>query len=230
MYYTRYAARAAAILAGLALLGMASITAAEETTAPAQAMIIEINKGGNILLRGTVSSVGSSTLAVKSWGGTWNIIIGGSTTIMPHESAINNLSDVKTGDFIGVQGIINSSAPWTVDAKLIRDWTSRKVLHEETKTNMQAIRSTEKTGRENGIGRIFEGKASTVKATSFTLTTAGGSIYTVNVSSATKLVDKAFHILSALTLMQAGDHIRIFGTASSTVITPQVVRDTSVPH
>jgi len=236
MHYARYVTRAASVLASLALLGMASIAVAEETLAvkgtepSSQAMVVQIGPGGNALLRGTVGSVGPNTLTVKSWGGNWTVSIGSSTTVTPHEDAANDLSDIKTGDFVGVQGTANSSAAWTIDAKLVRDWTSRKTAQQETKTNLQAVRSTEKTGRENGVGKVFEGTASNITATSLTLTTTAGTAYTVNVSSTTKLVDKKFHTLSALTLVQAGDHTRVFGTASDTTITAQVVRDTSLPH
>lgn len=234
----KYTIGAAFVIGGFVLSGLATATLAQSTqgtaavvsTVPAsQPMVLEIGAKGHALLRGTVSAIGSGTITVKSWGGDWTVNVGSGATVMPHESAGNDLSDIKVGDFVGVQGTVNTGTSWTIDAVLVRDWTSRQAIHEDEKQNVAAVHSTEKTGRQNGIGKIFEGTASNVAAASFTLTTSGGTAYTVNVAPDTKLVDRAFRTVSALSLIQTNNHVRVFGTASSATITAQVVRDTSLP-
>lgn len=216
---------------GTALLGAASIALAETSTttpatspAPFQQMIVQIGPRGNALLRGIVDAVGANTITVKSWGGDWTISMGGDAKLMPEGVS---LSDVHAGDFVGVQGSANANAPWTIDAKIVRDWTERHAVRQEERQNIQSVHSTESQGRENGIGRIFEGTASAVSGTSFTLTANGGKVYTVNASGA-KLLNRRFLTLGSVTSIQVGDHVRVFGTAASSTVSAQVVRDVSV--
>ncbi len=195
-----------------------------------QPQVVEISAKGNVLLRGTVSTVGAGSITVKSWGGDWTITVGANTEVMPHESAKNDVSDIHVGDFVGVLGTVDTNSSWTVNAKLVKDWTSRKAIHTETKANLQSVRATEKAGHSSGIGKIFEGTASNVTSSSFTLTAKNGTAYTVNVTADTKTIDRAFHSIGGLSVIQEKDHIRVFGTATSGTITSQIVRDTSLPR
>jgi hypothetical protein len=247
MQYSRYVGIVVPFIAGIALLGATSFASAEvsstteasaaahsQTTAAStssQQNVVEIGSKGNVLLRGTVEVVGSGSITVKSWGGSWTVLVGSSATVLPHETSLNDLSDVKIGDFVGVQGVINTGAVWTVDAKLVRDWTGNQTIHQEMKTNAQTVHAIEKNGHDTGIGRIFEGVAGSVTGTTFILTgAASGTTYTVNLLTDTKLVDRGYRTVSSLSLIQTNDHIRVYGTANETVITPQVVRDTSLPR
>jgi hypothetical protein len=131
--------------AGL-LLGAASWVLAQDTMTrqpnpvpaqKAQLMVLEIGPAGNVLLRGTVSAVNGSTLTVKSWGGDWTVNAA-SAQMMPTASA----TQFEVGNFVGVQGAINTGAPWTIDAKLVRNWTDKKM--------MQGDRMMQKTQAHEG--------------------------------------------------------------------------------
>ena len=86
-------------------------------------MIVQINANGGITLRGNIAAIAANNLTVKSWGGSWSINILPSTNFMPGK----DMSQFQIGDFVGVQGSMNQSSPWDIDATLVRDWTYRKV-------------------------------------------------------------------------------------------------------
>jgi hypothetical protein len=100
----------------VALAGLAGVAVAAAYPRP---MIVNINPNGEVLLRGTVNSVGANSMNVKSWAGSWTINTSANTTITPSI----NLSQISVGDFVGVQGHIDSNSTLTVNASLIRDWS-----------------------------------------------------------------------------------------------------------
>lgn len=212
-------------LAGGLILALASFAGAQT---PNQ-MTLQIGPAGNALLRGTLVSVGANSLVVTSWGGNWNINVSADTQVMPKLTGTSgDISSFKTGDFIGVQGKVNSGSAWTIDATLVRD----RSLRQTAQTNVQSVRATEQSGRESGTGRIFVGTASNVGTSSLTLTTTNGTAFTVQPATGAKILNRNWLALG-LSQIQSGDTVRVFGTANGTstgsTITASVVRDISQP-
>lgn len=100
-------------------------TDAKQTTVKPQVMqkVLEIKQNGSVLIRGTVSAVGSDSVTVKTWGGAWIIKVSSSTEMMTTDKT---LSSVAVGDYVGVQGIISEAADYTVDAKVLRNRTEKQ--------------------------------------------------------------------------------------------------------
>jgi len=193
-----------------------------------QPVVVQIGPEGRTLLRGTVDSVGTNSLVVKSWGGKWTVRVGANTLILPKiTGGISDLSGFKAGDFVGVQGKTADSPDWTIDATLVRNWTERQAVRETIKD----INQIKKKGRIEGVGKNFEGTAGTVSADSFVITLPDGKSYTVKVSADTKVVNKNFLKMN-LSDIQSGDRVRFFGTIDTTALTgnASVVRDVSVPR
>ena len=194
------------------------------TAAPAAAAekaVLQVGPKGVVLLRGTIDSVSSGTVTVKSWGGDWTVNVPSAAEVLPNGVA---LSDYKQGDFVGVQGTVDSSANWTVNAKLIRDWTARQAAVQEAKANVQLARTTMAQR-----ARTIQGKLSGLDATAgtFTLTDAAGTAYSVTLNTGAETINGKW---ATITLAQAneGDTVRVYGTVSSTTIAASVFRDVSV--
>ncbi len=213
----------AAILA-TALIASAKTATTTTTTTPAasQPMILQVNKDGKALLRGTIASISNGVLTVNSWGGTWTVNVGSSAQILP-ASAGNDITQFKTGDFVGVEGTIAQGSLWTVNATLIRDWTYRTAVNTEVRQNVQEAKQIRNANRP----RDYVGVASGVNGTSFTLT-VGGTAYTVDVASGAEVVNRTW-IAMPISNIQANDNVRVWGVASSSTITAQIVRDVSIP-
>lgn len=216
--------KAVAALGIVGFLASAGIAFAQATTATpphSMPMVLQVGPGGKALLRGTVDSVSSGSLAVTSWGGVWTINVPSTAKVMPSGTA---LTDFKTGDSVGVQGAVNTSANWTIDATLVRDWTARQALKQEIKTNVQAVHEL-----MSNAPRTVQGTLSGLDATAgtFTLTNASGEAYSATLNSNAKILGKNW---ATITLGQAtnGDTVRVYGAVSSTTIATSVFRDISV--
>lgn len=85
-------------------------------------MIINIGPDGKALLRGKVTATGSNSLTVEAWGMEWTVDVLSTTQIV---SANKVLSDIVTGDFVGVGGDISQDGEFVIDAKIIRKWGQR---------------------------------------------------------------------------------------------------------
>ncbi|MBU6323422.1 MAG: hypothetical protein KGI41_03490 [Patescibacteria group bacterium] len=211
----------------IGLLASASAAFAQTTdTAPApgtaaQPVVLQVNKSGGVLLRGTVSSVASDSVTVKSWGGDWTVNVSSAASVLPRGAA---LSSFQAGDFVGVQGTVNGSAGWTVDATLIRDWTARQALNQQIKTNVQAVHTTMANGPRTIQGTL---SALDAAAQTFTLTNSTGTAYSVSLASGAKLLAQNWATLD-FSKVQNGDTVRVYGTVSSSAITASIFRDVSV--
>jgi len=208
--------KTAGILAGIAFFGLASVAFAQA----ASPMSVNIGVGGHATLRGTVTAVSASSISVKSWGGTWTVQVGSATKVTPHAGAANDASDIKVGDTISVNGTAVADAAWTIDAKTISDPAMAKAVEQERKSNENAIKQAVKT--------TFQGIVSNLSGASFTLTTGGGSAFTVQTNSSTKFLNNRFLSLSGTTTVGSGDHVRVFGTNASGTVTAKIVRDISI--
>ncbi|MBX4200919.1 hypothetical protein KW786_02200 [Candidatus Parcubacteria bacterium] len=218
-------------LAAVLLAGGASLVVAEENRVPAgtvvlpgapsteKQMVLEVGPKGNVLLRGTVVSVGTATVVVKSWGGDWTVNVSSSTQLLP----LSAMSQFKVGDFVGAQGMMNTGAAWTVDAKVVRDWSAKKEAQETKKEINDIIKSVSP--------RNWQGIASNINASANTFTlTIDGVAYTVNLAAGAKVVNDGYGVMN-LADIKSGDIVRIYATISGTTATAYVVRDPAIkPH
>jgi len=191
-------------------------------------MVLEVGPKGNVLLRGTVNEIGANFLKVKSWGGEWMVNIPSSAQILPENAT---LTQYAVGDFVGVQGTVSQSALWTVDARLVRDWTAKKVIKEEREAIKKERRNNQEEIREvmkNESPKNWQGIATNINvdAKTFTLT-VGGTVYTVQLVTDAKIVDKMF-LSTSLTDVKEGDTVRIWGPLTDTTINAYVLRDVMI--
>ena len=193
-------------------------------------MVVQIGPEGRTLLRGTIETIGSGSLTVKSWGGNWIVNISSSTKLMP----TTDMSKFKTGDFVGVQGMATTSGTWVIDASLIRDWTAEKVMAEAKRQEQEAKKQAqlnEKKVKElmkSVQPRNWEGVASSVNVDAKTLSlTVEGVVYTINLATNAKIVNERFVAIN-FSAIKDGDKVRVYGPSSNNVITAVVVRDVSV--
>jgi len=206
--------------AGVAFAETDSIGSTAESARP-KPMVLEVGPGGKVLMRGIVGSVSTTSLTVKSWGGDWIVQVSGSSEILPKAA---NLVDFKQGDFVGVQGVVNQSANWTVDAEIVRDWTARKALGEEIKQNTQLVREEMKSGTP----RNFEGTVSDLDTSARTFMLAGEEkTYSVVLTTDAIILKKNRATLD-FSKVQNGDRVRVWGSVASSTITASVFRDVSL--
>ena len=206
---------------GVAFAQTTTTSATATVAAPSQPMVLEVNKNGRVLLRGTVSAVTSGSVTVKSWGGDWTVVVSSSAKLVPQGAAI---SSFQPGDFVGVEGTVDSSANLTVNAHLIRDWSARHALSQEIKANVQSVRRT-----ESARPRVVQGTLSNLDAAAqtFTLTNAGGTAYAVSISSSAEILAKNWATLG-FDKVSNGDTVRVYGLVSSSTISATIFRDVSV--
>ena len=212
---------AVGITAFLAVTLVAAAQTATVTTT--QPMLLQVNRAGKTLLRGTIASVASGTMTVNGWGGTWTVNVPTSAEILP--AAVNkDITQFKTGDFVGISGTMSQSASWTIDAAVVRDWTYRQAISQEQKQNAQNARTTMK----GGLPRDYVGTASNVSGDTFTLTASNGTAYTVNVASGAEVVSRGWATLSLANIAN-GNTVRVWGVNASGTIAAKIVRDTTLP-
>ncbi len=229
---------AAIILSGVFSLAFAEMTGQTTTVRTdsyinSQTMIVQIGPKGKTLIRGTIKKIDitigalPSVLTVTSWGGDWVINISSFTQLMPG----SDMAQFKVGDFVGVQGIANQNASWTVDAKIVRDWTAKKMqqdnnemMRKERHNNEQEIK--EVISKESP--RNWQGIASNINASgnSFTLT-VDGVAYTVNLVTDAKIVNQSF-LTASFANVKDKDTVRVWGPVSGTTISAYVLRDVSI--
>ncbi len=211
---------------------------------------VSIGADGTALVRGTVTAVAPNDLTVASWGGLWDIRSGGpgATTAVPAgPSSDSDFSNIRVGDFVGVDGIAMNSAPSSVNATFVRDWTTNPVVasvpasptpQSASSTLPAPVPSTSpSTGTSTGSPSsqlpagvsLYTGTASNVDPTSgsFTLTDSSGNAYTVTTDANTTLWNSAGTDIP-FSSIQNGDSVRLDGTATdATTIAATVVRDTN---
>ena len=113
-------------------------------------MVLEVNHQGKVLMRGSIESIGSGSLTVKSWGGSWIVNISSATKLLPG----TDMSQFKIGDFVGVQGAINTGSSWMIDATIVRDWAAKKIEQMDKKTeqeNKEMMRKQEMIKKEDEV-------------------------------------------------------------------------------
>ena len=109
-------------VAGLVTTVTFAQTAPVSVPASSGPVMVSINPNGSVLLRGSIESVGTDSLVIKSWGGSWTVKITGSTKILSRNGA---LSAFEVGSFAGVLGSIAQDGSFTVNAEIVRAWGQR---------------------------------------------------------------------------------------------------------
>ncbi len=228
---TKKIAASLGVLGFLASAGVAfALTSATATTdatatvaapAAAQAPVLQVGPNGKVLLRGTVASTASGSITVKGWGGDWTVNVPSTASVLPQGETLSNF---QAGDFVGVQGTVDSSSNWTINATLIRDRTAKQALTEQIKTNVQAAHATMLAS-----ARTVQGTLSNLDATAqtFTLTNASGTAYSVSLASGAKLLASNWATLN-FTKVNNGDTVRVFGSITGSALSASIFRDISV--
>jgi hypothetical protein len=221
------------LIAGLVLA--ASVSLAQETSPSATSsvpvtkphplpMVVEIGPAGNALIRGTVTNVdvGTDSLTVKSWGGDWTVKIDTNTKLLPNGLTLNQ---IKAGDFVGLNGKVNSEETLTVHATLIRDWTEKKITKEEVKETKKEVKQILKETKP----KIHVLTVETIDKTNNTLTAKlNGQTITVKLANGAKLIDRNFKTIT-FDKIEANDKIRVYGVLSGNTLEASVIRDISIP-
>ena len=183
--------------------------------------IVRVDQTGKVLVRGIIESITPGTIMVKSWGGDWTADIGVATQILPAVAG-DDIAQFKPGDYVGVQGMIDVGANWTINADLVRDWTYRDVAAAERKQNVAAAHDAALAAPKN-----FVGTASGVTGEMFTLTVKGIAD-TVDLAEGAETVNRNWINMPA-TDIHDGDTVRVWGVIASGTITAAIVRDITIP-
>jgi hypothetical protein len=195
-------------------------------------MKLEIGPRGRVLIRGNVEAVGADYVMIKSWGGVWRVRVSSDTEVLPR--VLGTTSDIihyVIGDYVGAEGVVSTAEGWTINAKVIRDRTSRKQLIKERHENLKDMHETRKEDRKDehdGEKKISEGKVGTLSGTSFTML-FGAKTMNVTTSAITKFVNRNWNTI-VFADIHSGDSIRVYGSTSSSTVAAEVVRDTSIPR
>ena len=220
-----FLATAGVALAQTTATGSAVASSAVTTIQPrTEPMVLEIGAAGRVLLRGTVESASADSLTVKSWGGSWTITVPASAEVLPHGTAVSGFGQ---GDFVGVLGTVNQSAGFTIDAKIVHDWTARMTARQGITRNIRAVREV----MRSGTPRVVEGTLSNLDASAetFTLTAKSGTNYSVSLVSGAKTLQRNWATLDFSTVHN-GDTVRVWGPVASSTISASVFRDVSIPR
>jgi len=217
------------VIASIATFATILVASAQTTTSTgavlpvkAERPILQVGPEGKVLMRGTIASVGSGSLTVNSWGGTWTVNVSSATKVLP-EATGNDLTNFKQGDFVGIQGTVSQSSQLTIDATLIRDWTYHQTVNQERQQNIKSANALKKSIAPKN----YVGTASNVSDNSFTLT-INGVANTVNVASGAKVVNRNWLNIKVSDIKD-GDNVRVWGTNDNGTITASIVRDVSMP-
>jgi hypothetical protein len=183
--------------------------------------IVRIDQTGTVLVRGTIDSITPGTIVVKSWGGNWTANIGVATQILPAVAG-DDIAQFKPGDYVGIQGTVDGSANWTINATLARDWTYKAAAAEEKKQNVAAAREAALSAPKNYVGT-----ASGVNGQTFMLLVKGVAD-TVNVAADAEVVNRNW-ITLPIANIRDGDTVRVWGVNASGTIAATIVRDVTLP-
>lgn len=218
------------------LAALTAYPAAGTTPAP---MVVDIDSSGTALVRGVVMSSSANMVTLQSWGGLWIIRSTGTATVIPAGATVGDLSQIRVGDFIGVDGTLATDQLYTIDANLVRDWTTNPYVATSAAAESTGGTTGAATGTDEmssgtssagttASSALYTGVASSIGTDSFTLTADDGTAYTVATDADTLIWDQTGNTIP-FSSIQSGDSIRLNGTLDSAgTIKATVVRDTSV--
>lgn len=123
-------------LASALLIGVAALAEGQNTGSPSSSlnqlpkpparMNLTIGPAGRASLTGTIVSLSTNSLVVKSWGGNWNVNLPTVAASLEssnseHSNAPQNLANMLAGDWVIVKGKASTTAAWTIDAARVQD-------------------------------------------------------------------------------------------------------------
>lgn len=205
---------AAAAIAAIMSLGAAVPALAKTTKAFVRAgtsvEAVTSSVVTNRTLSGTVMSVASTSLTVKRANGqVWTVNIASSTPVTNRLWQRIPLSQVQVGNSVRAAGAADT-ATLTFTPSFLHDLSIPGAV--EDKITLQ--------------GTVTSVASST---NSFMLKLENGQVWTVNVASTTRLVNKVWQPI-AFSNIAVGNTVRVFGTGntSTLVFDPAIVRDVSL--
>lgn len=249
---------AAAQAAAEAILAQAP--AAEPVIAapsPAAApQVVEIGTDGSVLLRGTAQVMTGTTTAqgtallISSWGGLWTVRVSSATDVAAGPA--DSIASISPGDFVGVIGTISASDDWTIDATVVRDWTTTPIGASAATSSASGATGTQPYGSgivgdavssapasssatsthsgQQAAETLYTGTvsdASTLGSGSIILAGDDGATYTVSFADGAAIWDNTRTDMPASNIAE-GDTIRLNGTIQPDgTIMADVVRDMS---
>ncbi len=199
----------------------------EPTSAP---KLLNINDDGTATIRGVIlGGDGKNLLAVKSWGGIWNIRVADDTAHAPESEGSFDIENVPVGHFIGVVGMIAWDAPYTINAAYIRDWSVTPSAPDIPNTGIEnnAASATSTMQATRSDQQLFVGTANEIGPNSFRLTNGDGVNYSVTVTPLTIIWSDDRRSINFQDISE-GDVVRVGGTISGDVIFPLIIRDTAI--
>lgn len=121
---------ALAVIATLAFIPLVSLAkSGNNGKVNGSAREVHIAEDGTVLVRGaTISSISGNTIVASvTWGNSglsWTVRTDGSTEFVRSSGGTNRVGDLATGHVISFAGILDaSSTPFTVNAKVVKDWS-----------------------------------------------------------------------------------------------------------
>ena len=192
-------------------LMLASSVAADDQTQPAPqqpavhmpGQTLSISASGRATLGGTIDSLGTNSLTVKSWGGDWTISISSSTKLLRRYDGSSSLSEFHQGDTVNVNGMADASAAWTIDATKVQD------------LSIQTRNAT------------FTGTISNVSGSSFDLASKNRGTQHVTVNSdATITIDGQSGVISGLQNSMTVEVSGVWNSTQSTIAASKVTART----
>lgn len=144
------------MMPSLPISTLTAYPASGSTPAP---MVVQITSSGNALVRGTVLAVQPSMITIRSWGGIWIVRTNSSSTVIPSSGSVGDLSGISVGDFVGVDGTLGTDQIYTIDAGLVRDWTTNPYVAPSSaaSTSSGSSGSSTGTGSPSGAGASSTG-------------------------------------------------------------------------
>jgi|GEM_PF-1494320 len=210
-----------------------TFSGSDEAPAP---MVIEADDVGNVVIRGQVTSVDDNSLTINSWGGEWTIRTTVSSTVEPATGVSGNLSGIRSGDFVGVEGVFATDEEMTINASFVRDWTTNPLIGVFDNDSDSITTDTSVDDDDVSVDAedtstadiiTYSGIVDQVDDSSFTFTDDFGSVYTVTVDDEVAVVNDSNEIRE-LEDIDAGDTVELDGTATSNnFITTAMVKITS---
>lgn len=152
------------ISAALFLASVLPTLASENFNVPNLQQLVNINPSGGAVLSGKLKSKNLDSLVISSWGGDWAINIASTTKITKRTDGKVNLSDLLVGDMLQITGKVNTTSPWTVNARAVKD------------------------GSFQTRNATLNGVISNLKSDSLTLTTKKNGVVQVAINTSTKIL------------------------------------------
>ncbi len=208
--YAVYVLVVALLLVSVMLpIGGRIVSAQTTSTSTSQNPLMELTVDvlGNAMLQGTVQSVGTNTMTVSSWGGTWTINTTSSTQMTP-VGTNSNLSTMRVGDLVNVLGTVPLNQNLMINATVVSDLTMSGTVPVMTQI-------------------LLMGPVTAINGNTLTVTGPNNISYTVNVGSGTVLWNTARNTIG-LNTIQTNDIVRVQGTLNNFyTVTPSIIRDVS---